>query len=439
MNSLMVIPGPGEALMMTFGLLLCFFAVKKRYEPLLLLPIGLGIVLVNLPVSPMRAEGSILSILYDLGIRNELFPLLIFVSIGAMMDFRPLIDRPWLVVFGAIGQIGIFGSLVVTLLLGFRLYEAASIGVIGTADGPTSIFVTSLLAPRILGPVTLAAYSYMALVPLIQPPIMRLLTTHGERAVSMSGGTGPEAPPGLVRIFPWIITILAGLLSPMSIPLIGMLMFGNILATSGATETLAVSAKQVLSGLVTLFLGIAVGSRMTADVFLRTETLLIFALGLFAFAFSTAMGVLLGKLLHALGLRVNPLIGAAGLSSFPMSARLVQQLGREEDRGNHLLMHAASANVSGQIASVLAGGILLDMCMKSGDGSGAGVGASMLLEGMGKVLLGLALIGLSIQVLKGIMRNGRKAGAEGGSRTPTRLPLLGPEPSASASSATSAQ
>jgi sodium ion-translocating decarboxylase beta subunit len=410
----MVVPGPGEALMILFGLLLCFFAVRKKYEPLLLLPIGLGIVLVNLPISPMREEGSILGILYNVGIRNELFPLLIFVAIGAMMDFRPLIERPWLVVFGAIGQIGIFGSMLVALLLGFRLFEAASIGVIGTADGPTSIFVTSLLAPRILGPVTLAAYSYMAMVPLIQPPIMRLLTTHRERSISMSAGRA-EAPDALLRLFPWIITILAGLLSPMSIPLIGMLMFGNILATSGATETLAVSAKQVLSGLVTLFLGIAVGSRMTAVVFFRTDTLLIFGLGLFAFAFSTALGVLLGKLLHAFGLKVNPLIGAAGLSSFPMSARLVQQLGREEDRGNFLLMHAASANVSGQIGSVLAGGILLDMCLRSGDSSGAAIGASMLLEGMGKVLLGLALIGLIIHVTKGILRlRQRRAGAEGG-------------------------
>jgi Na+-transporting methylmalonyl-CoA/oxaloacetate decarboxylase beta subunit len=201
----------------------------------------------------------------------------------------------------------------------------------------------------------------------------------------------------------------------MSIPLIGMLMFGNILATSGSTESLAVSARQVLSGLVTLFLGIAVGSKMTAEVFFRTDTLLIFGLGLFAFAFSTALGVLLGKLLHAFGLRVNPLIGAAGLSSFPMSARLVQQLGREEDRGNFLLMHAASANVSGQIGSVLAGGILLDMCLRSGDSSGVQIGASMLLEGMGKVLLGLALIGLFIQVFKGFLRTGGKgSGAEGG-------------------------
>lgn len=400
--------------MIVFGLLLCFFAVRKKYEPLLLLPIGLGIVLVNLPISPMREDGSILGILYNVGIRNELFPLLIFVSIGAMMDFRPLIERPWLVIFGAIGQIGIFGSMLVALMLGFRLFEAASIGVIGTADGPTSIFVTSLLAPRVLGPVTLAAYSYMAMVPLIQPPIMRLLTTHKERSVSMSGGDA-EAPQVLLRLFPWIITILAGLLSPMSIPLIGMLMFGNILATSGATESLAVSARQVLSGLVTLFLGIAVGSKMTAEVFFRTDTLLIFGLGLFAFAFSTALGVLLGKLLHALGLRVNPLIGAAGLSSFPMSARLVQQLGREEDRGNFLLMHAASANVSGQIGSVLAGGILLDMCLRSGDSAGVQIGASMLLEGMGKVLLGLALIGLFIQVFKGFLRAGRKgSGAEGG-------------------------
>ncbi len=414
MSNLMVLPSPAEALMMLFGLLLCFFAVRKKYEPLLLLPIGLGIVLINMPMSPMREPGSILGVLYSVGIETELFPLLIFVAIGAMMDFRPLLERPWLVIFGAIGQIGIFGSLLVALLMGFDLFEAASIGVIGTADGPTSIFVTALLAPRILGPVTLAAYSYMALVPLIQPPIMRLLTTRKERAVTMPHSE-EEVPQTLLRLFPWIITIFAGFLSPMSIPLIGMLMFGNILATSGATDSLAASAKNVLSGLVTLFLGIAVGSTMRAEVFLRSDTMAIFGLGLLAFAMSTALGVLLGKLLHAIGLRVNPLIGAAGLSSFPMSARLVQQIGREEDRNNFLLMHAASANVSGQIGSVLAGGILLDLCMRSGNTTGVGAGVSILAEGMGRVMLGLALIGLTVHVLKTLMgRPGRGSGAEGG-------------------------
>lgn len=403
-DDMIAIPGPGEALMILFGILLVFFAIRKKYEPLLLLPIGVGILMMNLPFSPMREENSILSLLYRHGIANELFPLLIFVSIGAMMDFRPLMERPWLVVFGVAGQIGIFGSLVAALLLGFRLFEAASIGVIGTADGPTSIVVTSRLAPGILGPVTLAAYSYMALVPLIQPPVMRLLTTPAERTARMDA-TVREVPPLLVKLFPYILTILAGLLSPMSIPLIGMLMFGNMLATSGVTDTLSNAARTTLSGLVTLFLGLAVGSTMKADVFLRAETLLIFGLGLLAFMISTAVGVLLGKLLRLAGMRVNPLIGAAGLSSFPMSARLVQQIGREADRGNFLLMHAASANVSGQIGSVLAGGVLLDLCLRAGDVSGVRAGVEILLVGMGRVMAGLAMVALFIHALKSLMRS----------------------------------
>lgn len=402
-ENMIAVPGPGEALMILFGLLLVFFAMRKKYEPLLLLPIGVGILMMNLPFSPMRGEHSILSLLYRHGIANELFPLLVFVSIGAMMDFKPLMERPWLVVFGVAGQIGIFGSLVAALLLGFKLFEAASIGVIGTADGPTSIVVTSQLAPRILGPVTLAAYSYMALVPLIQPPIMRLLTTQAERETRMDT-TVRDVPPLLVKMFPYILTILAGLLSPMSVPLIGMLMFGNMLATSGVTDTLSNAARTTLSGLVTLFLGLAVGSTMKAEVFLRAETLLIFGLGLLAFVISTAIGVLLGKALRLAGMRVNPLIGAAGLSSFPMSARLVQQLGREADRSNFLLMHAASANVSGQIGSVLAGGVLLDLCLRAGDVSGIGAGMGILLVGMGRVLAGLAMVALFIHALKGLMR-----------------------------------
>ncbi len=413
MNWGLYLPSPGEAAMIAFGLALTGFAVRKGYEPLLLLPIGLGMVLVNLPLSPMREAHSFLGLLYQYGISNELFPLLIFVAIGAMLDFKPLLERPWLVVFGAAGQIGIFGALLAALIAGFPLFEAASIGVIGTADGPTSIVVASRLAPRIVGSVTLAAYSYMALVPLIQPPIMRLMTTRRERAVRMpSSETG--VPPVLLKVFPYTIILISAMLSPLSIPLIGTLMFGNILATSGATESLAASARNTLASLVTLFLGIAVGSTMRADIFLQTETLLIFGLGLLAFIVSTAFGVGMGKILHALGVRVNPLIGAAGLSSFPMSARLVQQLGREEDKGNFLLMHAVSANVSGQIGSVLAGGVLLDLCIRTGDTTGVSEGLSILAGGMGKVLLGLVMIGLTVQVMKGFSRLRGKSGAEGG-------------------------
>lgn len=403
MNWGLFLPDAGEAAMIVFGLALIAFAVRKGYEPLLLLPIGLGMVLVNLPASPMREVDSFLGILYRFGIANEFFPLLIFIAIGAMLDFKPLLERPWLVVFGAAGQVGIFGALLAALIVGFPLFEAASIGVIGTADGPTSIVVASRLAPRIVGSVTLAAYSYMALVPLIQPPIMRLMTTRRERLVRMStqDDSGAAVTSTLLKIFPYTIILISAMLSPLSIPLIGTLMFGNILATSGVTESLASAARNTLSSLVTLFLGIAVGSTMKAEIFLQTETLLIFGLGLLAFIVSTAFGVGLGKILHALGVKVNPLIGAAGLSSFPMSARLVQQLGREEDRNNFLLMHAVSANVSGQIGSVLAGGVLLDLCLRSGDTHGVSQGLSILAGGMGKVLLGLVMIGLTIQVLKG--------------------------------------
>ncbi|MCX5977159.1 MAG: sodium ion-translocating decarboxylase subunit beta [Coprothermobacterota bacterium] len=402
MENFIYLPTLKQAVMILVGLLLTYLAVRQKYEPLLLLPIGIGILLVNLPLSPLAETGSFLDLLFQYGVVNEFFPLLIFISIGAMMDFRPLLEKPWLIIFGAVGQIGIFGSMIVALLLGFSLFEAASIGVIGSADGPTSIFVTSLLAPQILGTVTLAAYSYMALVPIIQPPIMRLLTTKKERMVRMEI-SAVKINDGMIKTFPYMIVILTSFLSPMSIPLIGALMFGNILATSGVTEMLAKTAKETLAGLVTLLLGIAVGSTMKADIFLRADTLLIFALGLLAFALSTAIGILVGKGLHAAGLKVNPLIGAAGLSSFPMSARLVHIMGQKEDRHNYLMMPAASANVSGQIGSVLAGGVLLDLALRFGNISSVWVGVQILLQGMGKVLLALVLIGICIYLLRWLM------------------------------------
>jgi oxaloacetate decarboxylase beta subunit len=300
--------------------------------------------------------------------------------------------------------------MIVALLLGFSLFQSASIGVIGSADGPTSIYVTAQLAPELIGSVSLAAYSYMALVPIIQPPIMRLLTTKKERKVRMEIGSVPVSNT-VLKFFPYMILILSALLSPMSIPLIGFLMFGNILATSGVTDSLAKAAKETLSGLVTLFLGIAIGSSMKAEAFLKVETLLIFFLGLVAFALGTAFGVLLGKLLHALGLRVNPLVGAAGLSAFPMSARLVHQMGQKEDRQNYLLMFAASANVSGQIGSVLAGGALIELVSKFGNVSSLKVGLEILLLGMAKVLGALLLMALFIYLLRRIFpsREGQSA------------------------------
>ncbi len=399
MGNFLYLPTIKELIMIAVGLSLVFISVKKKYEPLLLLPIGIGILLVNLPFSPLRETGSIFDILFRYGIKNELFPLLIFISIGAMIDFKPLIEKPWMVVFGAVGQFGIFGAMIIALLLGFTLFQSASIGIIGSADGPTSIFVTSKLAPKILGPVTLAAYSYMALVPLIQPPIMKFLTTERERKVRMDTER-VKVSPFMEKLFPYLIIIISAVVSPMSIPLVGFLMFGNILSTSGATDMLAKAAKEYLSGIVTLFLGIAVGSTMKASIFLTRETLLIFILGLVAFSLSTVVGILLGKLLLLFGIKVNPLIGAAGLSSFPMSARLVHQIGREEDKHNFLLMHAIGANTSGQIASVVAGGVLLELVMKYGNTGGIGIGLNILLLGMLKVFIVLSLIGIITYILR---------------------------------------
>ncbi len=403
METIIFLPSWKDLIMILFGLLLIWVSIVKKYEPLLLLPIGIGIILVNVPLSPLKETGSIFDFFFRYGIQTEIFPLLIFVSIGAMMDFRPLLEKPWLVVFGAVAQFGIFGTLIVALLLGFDLFQSASIGIIGSADGPTSIFVASKLAPEIVGIITLAAYSYMALVPLIQPPIMKLLTTRRERGFVMESGM-VRISNAHVRIFPYMILILSSLLSPMSIPLIGFLMFGNILTTSGVTDLLAKSARETLSGLVTLFLGITIGATMKADLFLRLDTLLIFALGLLAFALATAVGVLAGKLLFCLGVKVNPLVGAAGLSSFPMSARLVHQMGQKENKHNYLLMHAASANVSGQIGSALAGGVLLEFCLQYGNITSISMGLSVLLQGMGRVLLGLALMGFVTYLLRLLFR-----------------------------------
>ncbi|MCR4428837.1 MAG: sodium ion-translocating decarboxylase subunit beta [Caldiserica bacterium] len=402
MEGILALPTWKELVMIFIALALVAVAVLKKYEPLLLLPIGIGILLVNLPYSPLKEAGSILEFLFRYGIKTEFFPLLIFISIGAMMDFRPLVERPWLIAFGAIAQMGIFATLIVALLLGFNLFQSASIGIIGSADGPTSIYVTAQLAPELIGSVSLAAYSYMALVPIIQPPIMRLLTTKKERKVRMEVGSVPVSDT-VLKIFPYMILLLSALLSPMSIPLIGFLMFGNILATSGVTDSLAKAARETLSGFVTLFLGLTIGASMKAEAFLKVETLLIFLLGLVAFALGTAFGVLLGKFLHACGLKVNPLVGAAGLSSFPMSARLVHQMGQKEDKQNYLLMFAASANVSGQIGSVLAGGALLELVTKYGNIPSLQVGLEILLLGMAKVLGALFLMALCIYLLRKVL------------------------------------
>jgi carboxybiotin decarboxylase len=353
----------GQVLMMAIGGLLIYLAVAKEYEPVLLLPIGVGAILVNLPLTGIGGEDGMLGLLYRVGIETELFPLLIFIGVGAMTDFGPLLENPKMALLGAAGQFGIFGTLMLALALGFPLNEAASIGIIGAIDGPTAIYVSAILAPNLLGPIAVTAYSYMSLVPIIQPPVMRLLTSDHERRVKMTYTSRPVSRT--VRIlFPIIVIILVSLLAPVASPLISMLMFGNLLRESGVVERLSHSAQNELINVVTIFLGLTVGSTMTAAAFLRMDTLLILGLGLLAFVLDTAGGVLFGKLLYLLsGKKFNPLIGAAGISAFPMSARIVQRMGQETDQQNFLLMHAMGANTAGQLGSVMAGGVVLTLLL----------------------------------------------------------------------------
>ena len=345
--------------MIGVSFVLMYLAIAKDYEPLLLLPIAAGCMLANLPLSPLIADDGMLKVLYHMGITNELFPLLIFIGIGALTDFGPLLENPRLVLLGAAGQFGIFLTLLLALLLGFTPPEAASIGIIGAIDGPTSIYVSGILAPHMLGPITVAAYSYMSLVPIILPPVIRLLTTKRERLIRM-----PYSSRTISRrtriLFPIIVTVLVGTLVPFATPLIGMLMLGNLMKESGAVERLTKASSAEIANAVTLFLGLAIGSTMVGAEFLKKETLFILVLGLLAFALDGAAGVLFAKLLNLLsGGKVNPMIGAAGISAFPMAARVVQRVAQQEDFENFLLMHAMGANAAGQVASVVAGGVVL--------------------------------------------------------------------------------
>ena len=349
----------GNIVMMTIGGLLIYLAIAKEYEPTLLLPIGLGAILANLPLTGMTEMGGLFDVLYRAGIENELFPLLIFIGIGAMTDFGPLLENPFTVLLGAAGQFGIFGTLLVATLLGFDIKEAASIGIIGSADGPTSIYVSAALAPHLLAPIAVAAYSYMSLVPIIQPPIMRLLTTKAERRIKMPYTSRPISKTTRI-LFPIVTTLLTGLLVPMATPLISMLMFGNLMRECGVVERLSRAAKNELTNLVTILLGITIGSTMTAESFLNLRTMIIIVMGLLAFALDTAAGLLLGKLMCVLsGGKINPLIGGCGMSAFPMSARVVQKVAHDEDFSNFILMHAMGSNTAGQIGSVVAGGAVL--------------------------------------------------------------------------------
>jgi len=351
----------GNAAMIGVGGILIALAVLKEYEPVLLLPIGFGCILANIPLTGMESELGLFGVLYRAGIKTELFPLLIFIGVGAMIDFSPLLAQPKMVLLGAAGQFGIFGTLILATLLGFPLNQAASIGVIGAIDGPTSIFVATKLAPELLAPIAVAAYSYMSLVPIIQPPIMRLLTTRRERLVRMEYAPRPVSRSAVV-LFPIMTTLAIGLLVPDATPLISMLMLGNLLRESRVVERLSQAAQHEIINVATLFLGLTIGSTMGAAQFLNWQTIGILALGLLAFALDTAAGLLFGKLMCALsGGTVNPLIGAAGISAFPMAGRLAARIAQEEDFENFILMHAMGANTAGQLGSVMAGGVLLSL------------------------------------------------------------------------------
>ena len=345
-------------LMIAIGCVLIYLAIVKEMEPSLLLPMGFGAVLVNLPFVNTEA----IETLFNAGIATELFPLLLFIGIGAMIDFGPLLEKPWLMLFGAAAQFGIFFTLFVAGFF-FDLRDAASIAVIGAADGPTAIFVANTLGSQYLGAIMVAAYSYMALVPIVQPPVIKLVTTKKERMIRMPYQKGSVTKTTKI-LFPIVVTVIAGLVAPASVALVGFLMFGNLIRECGVLNSLSETAQNVLANLITIVLGLTVAGQMTADKFVRPDTLLILALGLVAFVVDTAGGVLFAKLLNLFlpaDKKINPMIGAAGISAFPMSGRVVNKLGLQEDNQNFLLMYSISVNVSGQIASVIAGGLILTL------------------------------------------------------------------------------
>lgn len=353
--------GLPNVVMLLVGGVLLWLAIKEEVEPLLLLPIGFGCIMANVPLSDVMDKGGVLKFFYDVGILTEIFPLLVFVGIGAMTDFGPLLENPRILLFGAAGQFGIFLTLLLALALGFSNLEALSIGIIGACDGPTAIYVTSQYAPQLLGPVSVAAYSYMALVPIIQPPIMRALTTQKERVVRM--GIVRETVSRRARIlFPILVTLVTGFIAPKGLPLMGMIMLGNLMKESGVVARLTGASENEIANMVTLFLGLAIGGTMEGHIFLKPQTLAIFGLGFLAICLDTAAGVLFGKLMYILsGGKINPLIGAAGISAYPMAARVVQSQCQKFDKKNFLLMHAMGANTGGQIGSVMAAALMLSV------------------------------------------------------------------------------
>ncbi len=359
-----------QVIMYLIGIALIYLAIKKEYEPSLLLPIGFGAILVNLPgsgvlnqyIAGIGETNGIIEWLFSVGIEaSEAFPILLFIGIGAMIDFGPLLSRPILFLFGAAAQFGIFAALLFAVILGFDLNNAASIAIIGAADGPTSILVSQILRSDYIGAIAVAAYSYMALVPIIQPFAIRLVTTKKERCIRMNYNSGQVSKKVRI-IFPIVTTFIVGLIAPSAIALVGFLMFGNLLRECGVLNTLSETAQSTLSNGITLLLGITISFSMQAEAFVRTDTLLIMAIGLFAFLFDTIGGVLFAKILNLfLHQKINPMIGGAGISAFPMSSRVVQKMALKEDPSNILIMQAAGANVSGQIASVIAGGLIIQL------------------------------------------------------------------------------
>jgi oxaloacetate decarboxylase beta subunit len=354
-----------QVIMWLIGAILIYLAIKKDMEPALLLPMGFGAILVNIPLSGVLThaedEKGIIEVLFNAGIANEIFPLLLFIGIGAMIDFGPVLSNPKLMLFGAAAQFGIFFTLSMASLVGFELKDAASIAIIGAADGPTSIIVSQKLHSNYTGAIAVAAYSYMALVPIIQPPVIKLLTTKKERLIRMPYEQKSVSKTTRI-LFPIIVTMIAGVIAPQSVALIGFLMFGNLIRECGVLESLSETAQKSLANLITILLGITIAFKMQADDFLSFETILIMCLGLIAFIFDTVGGVLFAKFLNLFSKKkINPMIGAAGISAFPMSARVVHKMGLKEDNQNFLLMHSIGVNVSGQVASVIAGGLILSL------------------------------------------------------------------------------
>jgi oxaloacetate decarboxylase beta subunit len=351
----------GNGVMILVGCILLYLAIAKEYEPTLLMPIGFGCILANLGMSNST---GFMKVIYDAGITTELFPLLIFVGVGAMIDFRPLMAMPQMVLLGAAGQFGIYATLILAVLLGFDIKQAASIGVIGAIDGPTAIFVASKLAPAMLGPIAVAAYSYMSLIPIIQPPIMKIMTTRKERLIRMDYTARPVSKVAVIA-FPVVVTIAVSLVAPSAAPLIATLMLGNFLKECGVVDRLSKAAQNEIINIATLFLALAIGSTMTAANFINLQTLGILVLGLLAFVIDTVAGLLFGKLMcFVTGGKINPLIGACGISAFPMAGRLSARMALDEDYDNFILMHAMGSNTAGQLGSVIAGGVLLAIVSK---------------------------------------------------------------------------